>query len=156
MPFPSFQYPAYLAANANTLPAPQLEKYTTQSLIVVQILEIFRSPGYKDEDDAQRGKVTKLMTQVCSTGDMSSSSYQTDTRHDRCKISVRRQTKSWVTCRRDWYVRFVPRCRILSNRGPRYLRTLEARVARSCRGEQPGSRDLIRTCLHTRCPSQLP
>jgi peroxin-19 len=61
---PGSQYPTYLTTTGPTLSAAQLSKYTTQSGIITEILTIFRSEGYSDNDDAQRGRVTVLMTQV--------------------------------------------------------------------------------------------
>ncbi|GHJ84712.1 hypothetical protein NliqN6_1114 [Naganishia liquefaciens] len=62
------KYPPYLATHGASLPAAQRTKYTQQNAIVVQILEIFRDPAYSDASDAQRSRVTALMTQMQDLG----------------------------------------------------------------------------------------
>ena len=60
------KYPPYLAAHGPGLSAAQRAKYTQQNTIVGEILDIFRDPAYSDASDAQRSRVTVLMTQVRS------------------------------------------------------------------------------------------
>lgn len=59
------KYPGYLSTPAAAqLPVVQRDKYTQQSAIVSEILEIFGDERYSDADDVQRGRVTVLMTRV--------------------------------------------------------------------------------------------
>jgi len=64
------QYPAYLASQSTTptIPATQLASYTQQSHIISQILTLFRSPQYSDEDEEKRKEVYGLMVRMQEMG----------------------------------------------------------------------------------------
>lgn len=106
------KYPAYLRTHGPNLSAAQRAKYVQQNTIVAEILDIFRDPAYSDASDAQRSRVTVLMTQVRSRVSSLSprerlvcSGFVGLIRpRVRCRTSGRRRMKSWVTCPRDSYV----------------------------------------------------
>ncbi|KAG7531946.1 hypothetical protein FFLO_04014 [Filobasidium floriforme] len=64
------KYPPYLNAQRSnpTIPPTQLSNYETQSQIISQILELFRRPGYSDDDEEKRKEVYDLMCRMQEMG----------------------------------------------------------------------------------------
>jgi peroxin-19 len=60
----SDKFPDYLKANANTLTSDDKSRYDAQIICMKQILEIFESKDYTDDDDKTRTKVVDLMGEL--------------------------------------------------------------------------------------------
>lgn len=60
----SDKFPDYLKANANTLASDDKSRYDAQIVCMKQLLEIFESKDYTDNDDKTRSKVVDLMGEL--------------------------------------------------------------------------------------------
>ena len=63
-PLTALQYPSYLKDNASKMSADDHKRYTSQSKVVAQIVAIFESPNYTDDDTQAGLKVVELMQEV--------------------------------------------------------------------------------------------
>ncbi|KAG2095880.1 Pex19 protein family-domain-containing protein [Suillus discolor] len=60
----SDKFPDYLKANASTLTSDDKSRYDAQIICMKQLLEIFESKDYADNDDKTRMKIVDLMGEV--------------------------------------------------------------------------------------------
>ncbi|TCD64967.1 Peroxisome chaperone and import receptor [Steccherinum ochraceum] len=62
------KFPTYLRDNADTIKPEDRKRYDSQQVIITQIISIFESPDYSDEDATQGVKVVGLMNEMQSLG----------------------------------------------------------------------------------------
>ncbi|KAH9896484.1 Pex19 protein family-domain-containing protein [Cubamyces lactineus] len=62
------KYPSYLKDNASKMSADDHKRYTSQSKVVAQIVAIFESPAYTDDDTQAGLKVVELMQEMQEYG----------------------------------------------------------------------------------------
>jgi peroxin-19 len=62
------KFPDYLKANATTLTSTDKSRYDAQIICMKQLLEIFESKNYTDDDDETRTKVVDLMSELQTHG----------------------------------------------------------------------------------------
>ncbi|KAG1899936.1 Pex19 protein family-domain-containing protein [Suillus fuscotomentosus] len=64
----SDKFPGYLKANATTLTSDDKSRYDAQIICIMQLLEIFESKDYADDDDKTRIKIVELMGELQKHG----------------------------------------------------------------------------------------
>ncbi|KAG2047529.1 hypothetical protein BDR06DRAFT_897161 [Suillus hirtellus] len=64
----SDKFPDYLKANATTLTPDDKSRYDAQIICIMQLLEIFESKDYADDDDETRLKIVGLMGELQKHG----------------------------------------------------------------------------------------
>lgn len=64
----SDKFPDYLKANATTITSDDKSRYDAQIICIKQLLEIFESKDYADDDDKIRTKVVDLMSELQNHG----------------------------------------------------------------------------------------
>ncbi|KAG1835552.1 Pex19 protein family-domain-containing protein [Suillus variegatus] len=67
-PLSYLQFPGYLKANATTLTSDDKSRYDAQIICIMQLLEIFESKDYADDDDKTRIKIVDLMGELQKHG----------------------------------------------------------------------------------------
>lgn len=95
-----FQFPAYMRDNAAKIKPDDKKRYEAQQALITQIITIFDSPNYSDEDATQGVKIVALMNEVRNVT-VHPSNRLTDDYCVRCNLRDPRQRRSWVLYRQD-------------------------------------------------------